>query len=308
MARPAVKPTEREREPHLRDLFQVGKPIEISAPTMTGLHRIKVWMRPPNPDQTQDAIRRAGARQVRTKAVYRDKTSESYQLMVEEVAGFESRQDLLDFLMHTEDENLREQAYNEVLYGEWGSNWAASEKDGQEGLDYLGILEALYARRQEIEAHNQEAIEKIVAEDDEELRSVQVLYDQFQAEVEERQGELRQDKLTEFNRDTDDVLREKVLKVVIDIECRTAWLEEYQSWMLFYSCRRMTDKKQLYFDNPDEITELPNVVQAQLNAGYREVTRAGADLKESPSPESSLLSSGPSGVSEEDSQTSSQTA
>lgn len=115
-------PTERDREPHLRDLFQLGEEITIQAPTNRGLKEIHLWMRPPNPEQTQEALRKAGARQARERAAYRNKEGERYLTLTSEVDQFEDKDQLLEFLLSTEDNETKERAYNDILYGDWGHN------------------------------------------------------------------------------------------------------------------------------------------------------------------------------------------
>lgn len=280
MARTALSVV-KETQPHLRDLFRVGQTATIQVPTDKGVQSVDLWVRNPGPDHQQEAIRKAGVARARMRMAFKDTNSDEYIAMREEVDSLETRQDLEDFLASTDESELREQAYNEILYGEWGSNWSAEEKDGVEGLDYLNNLQAMLERRNQLE----DDPAKPRLDQDPEYERLRLVYEQFQNEVTERVGVLRQAKMLGLQGESDEDLRNRILKVIIDLMCQSAWVDEYNQWMLVYAFRYPEDKKRLYFRDPTDVADLPSSVQAQLLDHFREVSRAGNDLKGSSSPE-----------------------
>jgi hypothetical protein len=290
-------------QPHLRDLFRIGEEVSLKVPQPDGtIASVSIWMRVPTTDNQQEAIRKAGAKQARLRQALKDKDSDDYAALMADMDQIEARDDMEEFLLSTEDSDLREKAYNEVLYGEFGSNWEAEDKKtGEPGLDYLNVLQATFDRSEELKA------EGLPLEEDPEMARLQAVYDQFQAEVDDRLGELRRAESLKLKNRSDEELRAEIWKKMVDLLSRTAWLEEYSTWLTFFACRNPNDRKKFYFRDPGEIAELPEYVQAQIRDKYREISRIGGDLKVSSTPENSSDSSGQSGEPAVDSSPSSQT-
>lgn len=299
-----ARKVEAKRRPHLRDLFDQGRELTIEV----GGKEYVVWIRPPTVDNHEEAMRKAGAKQARLRQALKDKDSDEWLALAHDIENLETREELEAFILGGEEAELKEQAFNDILYGEWGSNWSSEEKEGQEGLDYYNVLEAYFNRQEEIKAHNAESSEKIKPEEDPDLQRAKANYDKFQAEVDERLGALRKAFLLKYQNESDEYLRKEAEKRLIDILTRTVWYEEYNAWMTHLACRDPDNHKLLYFNHPSELAELPTYVQSQLVSGFQEVSRAGSDLKALSTPENSSDSSAPSEASAEDSQTSSQTA
>jgi hypothetical protein len=291
-------------QPHLRDLFRVGEEVTLKVPQPDGtVASVSMWMRVPSPDNQQEAVQKAGAKQARLRQALRDENSDEHIALMGDMDQLDTREDMEEFVLSVEDGELRERAYNEVLYGEYGSNWESGDnkETGEPGLDYMGVLQATFDRSEELK------VEGIPPEDDEEFQRLQMVYNQFQSEVDERAGELRNAAAVKIKNQSDDQLRNVIWKRMVDLLCRTAWLEEYTRWLTFYACRYPNDRKKFYFRDPGEIADLPEFVQNQISDKYREVTRAGADLKASSTPVNSSDLSGQSGEPAVDSKPSSQT-
>lgn len=278
-------------QPHLRDLFRVGELVTLKIPQPDGsIRTVDIWMRVPSPDNQQEAIRKAGAKQARLRQALKDPTSDDYTALLSDMDALEQRSDMEEFLLSVDDSELREQAYNDVLYGDYGSNWDSEEdKNKQPGLDYLNVLQATYDRSEELKA------EGLPQENDPEMQRLQAVWQRFQDEVDERLGALRQQAALKFQSESDASLREQIWKRLVDLLTRTAWLEEYNLWLIHFACRYPNDRKKFYFRDPFEIRELPEYVQSQINDGYREVSRAGSDLKGLSTPVNSSDLSGQSG-------------
>lgn len=290
-------------QPHLRDLFRIGEEVSLKVPQPDGtIASVAIWMRVPSTDNQQEAIRKAGAKQARLRQALKDKNSDDYAALTADMDQIEARSDMEEFLLSTEDSELREQAYNEVLYGEFGSNWESEEKGGKPGLDYLNVLQAVFDRGEELKADG------LPHEDDPEMARLQAVYGQFQAEVDDRLGELRRAAALKLKNQTDEQMRAEIWKKMVDLLSRTAWLEEYSTWLTFFACRYPNDHKKFYFRDPGEIAELPEYVQVQIRDKYREISRIGGDLKASSTPENSSDSSVQSGEPAVDSSLSSLTA
>lgn len=276
-------------QPHLRDLFRVGQEVPISIDADPE-NDIKIYMRVPSPDQQQEAIRRAGAKQARVKSSHKDKDGDDYQTLMSSVEEFETKDELVEFLLKLADSELQEEAYNDILYNDdYGSNWTESTNErGMEGRDYLNTLQAMFDRRNEVQAMGGKL------EEDEEYTRLDATFRAFQDEVTERHGALRQAKALKFQNEGEDELRAKVAKDMIDVIAKTSWLQEYNDWMIFFACRYPDRPNVLYFNSPLEIDDLPPSVQKQIHEGFAEVNQAGTDLKDLPTPGSSSPSSEPS--------------
>lgn len=283
---------ERTKRPHLRDLFQAGELLTIEA----GGQTFEVWVRNPPVDDHDEAIRKAGAKSARLRAAFKDQESDDALSLQSDLDQLETRQNLEEFILSGEDADLREQAYNDVLFGEWGSNWSDEEKNGQPGLAYLHTLEGLFTRKDEL---REKGVEPREIEEDPEVVRLQAAYDAFQGEVDERLGALRQAFKAKFQNEDEVALRKEAEKRLVDLLSRSAWVDEYMRWMLYFSCRDPDNHRQLYFNSPAEIGDLPQGIQTQIQEKYREVSRAGTDLKVLFTPETSLDLSAPSGASVE---------
>lgn len=282
---------------HLRDLFRTGYEgtVYVPDPDTGEILEIKIWFRKPDPGLTQEAAQKSQAKQARTRIKLKDKESDEYMALAASWMVEDDPERLKETLLLLEDSKLRDQAQQDVLHGDFGSNWGQVEKNGIEPLDWLGSVSTLFARREEIRVHNldyEPSDERwIKPEEDPDLLRLQAIYDQYNNEVDERLAELRQQASKEFDGLTVQAMQEKLEKRGMEMEARVSFMAEYQLQMLYHACREVDNHSKYYFKSPAEITELPDSVQTQLYERYQELEFTNSDLKTLPTPASSSPSS-----------------
>jgi hypothetical protein len=114
---------------------------------------------------------------------------------------------------------------------------------------------------------------------DEELVRIMDLIEQFEEEKKERQEAIADLKLEELMRSKESELRKEFKKRWVDIEAGLAYYQEYRLWMLYYAIRDIDNHATLYFQDPNDVLELPSTVQAQFFSAYEAIDMGVEDIK-----------------------------
>jgi hypothetical protein len=264
---------------HLSDLFNKGEVVTI---TDSDDVEYEVFVRRPAPTQQQAALDAANARMASYTIQYEDKEGERYVAISAAVKVVHDKDELIDQLMMYEESDLKQQAYNEVLYDrDIGSVWADIKND-EEGEEYLEIITAIGTRWEEITRHNADVEDDpIDSEHDDVLQALMAKQGKFQAEVDERAAVLIANARQKHVNKPLAQLQNELIKKGIEVEAKLYWYEEYQVKMLYYACRYPDDHKKLYFDEPYDVLELPQYIRAKLFKAYEEQELGSEDVKNS---------------------------
>lgn len=277
------------KTPHLSDLFKTGKEVKLTVELDGKEQEIIIWMRKPLPAQHQEAMNKARGKQARLRRRYKDQESDEYLALEAEADQFDETDDLMTAILQFENQRLRTQSYNDVLYdpdvapkdddGEW--RW------GQDGSYYLEMLMGLGDRLEEIRKFNDELDEgdqhlRIIPAEDEELVALEKQQKEMEDTVDVRFEELNEVEKSKLRTKKVAELRKILMKKLIDAETSMTWYEEYRMWMLYFSCRESTDHSELYFRDPDDVSQLPNHLVNYLYEALDELD-TGADSKNLPS-------------------------
>lgn len=263
-----------EKVPHLSDLFETGTLIKLSLGEDA---EIELWLEKPATVQQDDAINKAKAKRARVMVAHRDEKSDEFVALDAEMKGM-SRDALTDQLLQIKDDDFRKQATSEVLYGDQGTDW------GEQGEDYIDLLDAVNQRIIEIREHNDSLTEDdshliILAGKDEELLRLEEVSKKFGAEVDERRQVLADGETALLGNAETEELRERVHESRVELDAHLAWFQEYRMRMLYYSVRYPGKHEKRYFDNMDQLMQLPGWVQQALLGQYDEFETGGESTK-----------------------------
>jgi hypothetical protein len=120
------------------------------------------------------------------------------------------------------------------------------------------------------------------------LLDLQAEYASFDTETAERLDALMDRERAKFEGKKLAELRAALTKRIVDLEGDMAWYQEYRIRMLFHACRKMESRKEHYFNDMEDILELPSPVQSQLMMALDQIDRGG-DAKNSDSLLESLV-------------------
>ena len=275
--------TDTKGRAHLSDLFKVGK--EVVVEDSEG-EEYPLWVQRPTALQQDEAREAANARMIRIKQQYDKKEGDRYVTLAQTMSEVEDLETLLDMRVQYKGAALREQAFQEILYGEKGSDWQLDNK-------YLSIITAITDRWDEIARYNQQmeeggAPDRIRGEEDEQMRDLMDKQEEFQAEVKERIEELTEEETKLHKNKPLAQLRNEVVKESIETEARLYWYETYQIQMLHYACRELDDHELFYFASAEDVLELPTYIRQSLYREYEELERGSEEVKNSLSLPNSL--------------------
>lgn len=254
-----------EKQQHLTEMFRRGKPVTLKYvdPDTSQPGEVELWLSKPSSQQQDQALKVSKAKQVRRQVEFANQDEAEY-LAIWQAVDRMSREEVVNALADFHEGELRTQSFNEVLHSEeHGSDWS------DEGDSYLGLLEAITQRLQEIAAINDdETSERVNPEDDEELQRLSVRQEKFQEEVDERFEVLRKGVLVQHKNKRAETVKDELIEKRIEQEVGMVWYQEYRTQMLYYSVRYPDSHDKLYFDSPYDVLELPLPMQMQL---FREV-------------------------------------
>ena len=264
------------KTPHLTELFVHGQDVTISVYANEQNYEVEVWMQRPNPVHRDKAQKKARARRAATKAIM---LSGEEQLAVEQEIEEMDKSEIADSLVEFDANEMSERAQNDLLYDkDIGSDWSG------DGNDYTALLEAHGDRMNELLEFN-EALEEgqedeiIALSEDEELVRVMGLIEDFEKEKAERLKEIKSITKEDYMRRKESELRKDFKKRWTDIEAGLAYYQEYRVWMLYYAIRNVDNHSEFYFDNADDVLELPQMVQAQFFSAYEAIDMGVEDIK-----------------------------
>ncbi len=253
---------------HLRDLYKTQNQIAIS----DGVNTVPVVVRKISPLQKEKAQRRANAAQAIRKRAKNDRDSEDYlsQLnQVQEVFG-EAREQLLIVVVDEAMALESQQIQARIMYDE-DSEWA---KD-----DYLqSLLDSWDNGMGQRFTDDPDDIDaaKVYAE-------IERFTTQVEAEVEEARGRMED----EWDLSGTPKLQEKVAEILLDRQALTLWHKEFIAARTYYSVRKVSDWRELYFDSIDEVLELDERTLQELVDAYDEISVDPIEGKDSPPAQSS---------------------
>ena len=282
------------KQMHLKDLFATGREVVFDFEWEGEDVEIRIWMRKPTTSQQEEALAKARSKQARRKKKLQDHDSDEYVALVGDLEIYETREDVIDQLLHFEKTRLQTQAFNDILHNEEFMPRDENGKPlyGDENVSYLALLTAIEQRMEEIRQFNsdlQEGDESLFKkfDDDEELQLLRADRDEFERYVEERAKDLEAIEKRKWDGKKIGDLRKLLAKKLIETDAGMAWYQEYRSWMLFFSCRDPDDKSKAYFSSPEEIVELPVTVLSHLEGQLDDMNMPGDSLKNLPSPRNS---------------------
>lgn len=260
-----------KKQAHLSDLLKTGKEVVFDAEIDGDEVEIKLWMRKPVSAQHEEAVAKARGALARRKAVYRDKNSDEHIALQEDLEQYTSKDELVEQILRFEENQLRSQAYNEVLYDEAHSprNEDGELIWGDQGAEYLELLNAMTQRMGEIQEYNDSLEEGDLNlaksfDEDEELIRMEEQRQSFDDAVNTRFEMLLEAKRAEFKQQTIATLQKDLTSRYIDLDSNLSWHDTYQKWMLFFTCRMPEDHGKRYFNDIDQIDYLPPFVQQVL--------------------------------------------
>lgn len=280
---PSEGPKEISGRAHLSDLFKVGTEVTIESSEGEGY---PLWVQRPTAVQQDEAREAANARMIRIKQQYDNKKGDRYETLSQTMKEIEDLEALLDMRVQYKSATIREQAFNEVLYEDEGTDWQLDNR-------YLSLITAITDRWDEITRYNEEmekggSEDRILPEKDQDLQELMSKQEEFQAEVTERVEELTATERKLHENKPIAQLRNEVVKESIETEARLYWYETYQTRMLHYACRQLDDHDLFYFSLPEDVMELPAYIRQELYQAYEALERSSEEVKNSLSLPSSL--------------------
>ena len=276
-----------KRRAHLSDLFRAGKEL-----TVTDNNDVEyvLWLQRPSATQQEEARESANVRALRLKMQYKERDGDRYLVLHETMEEMTDHEELLDTRTKYNEGDIRNKAFNEVLYNEdHGEDW---DTDGR----YLALLGALSDRWEEINRYNEEmeaadSEDRILPEEDDSLQELLEQQQKFSDQVNTRVDELIEAEKQKHVNKPDAQLRNEIVKESIDVESRVFWYETHQIKMLYYACRRTEDHDKFYFDSADDVLNLPTHIRQDLYTAYDDLERGSEEVKNSLSLPSSSDSS-----------------
>jgi len=271
---------------HLRDLIGDGETVTI---TDSAGNEYKIFVTRPSSLQQDEARAHANGKMAKSKLEALEKRGDKYIALKFSFAEITDHDELVRMRMQYEEGDMRDMAFNEVLY--------KTDEDGepnkwQKDDFYLQTLTSATRRMADIHKYNDEmrdagSSDRIIEAEDEELLALNKVIAEFRAEVDE----LVQAKLDEERENhegkTNEELQEELLNLAMDLESKMAWYQDFQLRMLYYACRYDEDKKKFYFDSAEDVAEIPDYVRSQLYDAYERIERGTTDIKNLLSPPSS---------------------
>jgi len=273
----AEEKEEPKGRPHLSDLFKVGTEIVI---TDSDGDQYPLWVQRPTSVQQDEAREAANGRMIRLKQQYESKEGDRYLTLKQTMEEVDDLESLLEMRIAYKGSALREQAFNEVLYGEdHGTDWQLDNR-------YLSILNAVSDRWEEISRYNEEmekaeSEDRILPEKDEQLVDLLAQQQVFSDEVQVRIDVLSKEEENLHKNKPLAQLRNEVVKESIDTEARLYWYETYQIRMLYYATRELDDHDIFYFEKAEDVLELPSYIRQELYTAYEELERGSEEVKNS---------------------------
>lgn len=216
---------------------------------------IVIWVQPPDPLQREEAVRSSQAARARAMLAAKD-------LDAEEGAGAEqfvsdlSDEQCIEYLLQYESRDLRSRAIQEVLEeGEWEDFTALQDSMREweeEGFPDGPEWDALIKRDREYG-------------------------EQVRTRIQDMLNDLRES-LKGLNAAE---LRKRSKKKYTDSLGNQAFMQKYEVQMLFRACRDDEDRRELFFENDEELLRQPEFVQIALADALAEFIKEPGEAKNS---------------------------
>ena len=264
----------KDKQPHIRDLFVRGEKAEIRFFADGQMQHIEVYVKKPTPLEQQEAQRKARIVKARTRLRLSEGDD---RLALEQELSSLDKDGLIEVLMSFHTSELDQRAHNDVLYGDYGSDWSST------GEDMIALSQAHTDRWSEIIDENEirakEEIELVDTDKDPELMRIQEKIDKFNEEKAEREKDMTDSKLADMRKWKRSIVFDKAMEKYVEVEADLAFYQEYQLHMLYEAVRYPDDHAKHYFQSPNEILEYPQVIRAQLSAAYEAMDMGAEHIK-----------------------------
>ncbi|HET6914971.1 MAG TPA: hypothetical protein VFH56_02665 [Acidimicrobiales bacterium] len=238
-----------EKRKRLEALFDRGAYVRFNAdengrpvidPESESDTDMKIWVGPPSPLQREMAVREAQAQRARMMIEARNSEDSVSWLTIRSFIAGLNTDDLIEYVLDLDEGEFMSQARREVLQQkEWD--------------DFNSLRDAM---RQYDEAG--------APVDDPEWEPLLARDREFGKQVNERADQIREDAKDGYKHMPRNKTEDKAIDKRIEQAGSAAFVNAYEEWMLFYSCRDDEDHSILYFENKDQIKALPQVVQDAL--------------------------------------------
>lgn len=278
------KLTRIEKRKRLDALFDRGAYIYFTSDPDTGLiviHKedeaeesdLRIWMRPASPLQREMVVREAQASRARVTVASKDTDSNEWITVKGFCAGL-TMDGLVEYTIDL-DENARlSEARREILKEpEWE--------------DFNALRDSM---RQFEEAGS--------PIDDPDWAPLLKRDQAFGAQVTEKASDLRRAAWEAMKLWPRPELEKKAFDKRVEQAGTSAFMDTYESWMLFYACRDDDDHSVLYFDDVKDMRSSPQELQDALNLRLAQFITDAAEAKNSQGAAPSLVSSVPSDAPE----------
>lgn len=276
----------------LADLYVTGKAVVLEDDKGT---REEVWLQKLSPIEHEHALRAANAARARVLMVRNDPESEEWQATYAQVAdSWGNRDEIIDYLI-SRDIREREQSIAEELGAEeeWSKDgYLQGLNDSWEGDQHTRGLKEEYAR------------------DPEHPEASRIFNEmkRFQTIVEEKLEPVRSSLRRDYERDSDETIRRKMIERLLETTADAEWLREISMMEMFYATRDIDDHTERYFDRRADLDLLSATVIGRLTLEYQNLvvdpmegkgsaaTRDSSPSSDPPAPEATVPSSGPLAV------------
>lgn len=232
----------------LTDLYIVGQ--EVVFDDGQG-DPVTVYVRKLSPVDHETALRNANAARSRASAVKTEVASDEHEQLKRMVDTY-SVEDLVSYLV--EDRRQNRKAVIEARVAD-EEEWSKE--------NYLQGLHDSWNDTLQIRA--------IESPDDSDVVRVRAELDRYEATVDAELKAETDDLEVELGDRPTEQLRDQVLDKVIDVRSAMAWITEYRRCEVWLSVREL-DRKTRYFENRQEVDELPLEIFDRLSATYMAIS------------------------------------
>jgi predicted RNA-binding protein YlxR (DUF448 family) len=261
MATAARKATNIKARRRLHDLFERGKLVRFNV-TEDGDMILdgdeqetdeKIWICPPSQMQREQALREAQATRARESLRIQDPESDEYKVAKDWVEDQE-RKSLEEYVLSLGDADRRQAAIRLVLSGD---DWK----------EFDALTDAM---RQWEEAGNPDTEEwaPLIAKDK-----------AFGEQLDEAFKSVLESDKEAIGLISTDELQKRSLKRRKEILTTQAFVDVYEKYMTYFSCRDADDHRTLYFGSPEELYELPEEVLDVLRGSMAEFIQEATEAK-----------------------------
>ncbi len=260
----------------LGDLYKRGTTLQVGDGDEADV--VEVWLQKMNPLDHETTLRKANAARARIMMIRNNVESEEYLAVYSDVCDFGGRENLINYLVQ---DALGEKAQS--IEAELAAEEVWSEDDLLQGLRdaWAGGLADKYADTAAGDESERDPDAVRV------FKKLKEFADQVDKALEAESASLTRD----YESTSLEELRTIVTRRFIESRANAAWLDEFQSWQLYFGVREPDDHKKRYFEERYEIDELEPEVRRRLREAYEELMVDPTEGKDSPQTTASSASS-----------------